>query len=493
MNGSLCSLPSNQRVYQATVEREIAACERSFYAFVRFAWPHVDDSPFVDGWHIKAICDHLQAVQDVRIKNLLINVPPGCGKSILVSVLWPVWCWIKKPSSRFMCASYSADLSTRDAVKARYLIASAWFQLRWGRLFAFASDQNMKTKYENDKKGWRIATSVGGRITGEHPDFVVVDDPHNATEALSDAKREEVVEWWNGAMSTRGVARGVRKVVIMQRLHEEDLSGVILKAGDFEHICLPMRFEKDRMPTTSIGWNDPRKVEGELMFPEVFPEKAVKGMELNLARRAAGQLQQRPTPADGDVFRKSWFKYYRIENDLIRCRGGGSYRLKDCWIFATVDLAVSEDQDADYTVIKVFAVAKDSSTFLLARHRERMIAPKIVPALKATARRWKCDWIGIEAVAFQLAIVQQARREGLTVKKLTPKGDKVARANSATGRMEAGMVYFPEEAEWLTELENELLAFPNGKHDDQVDALVYGLIEIGRVCGAIDVPEEVAA
>jgi predicted phage terminase large subunit-like protein len=486
MSVSVCSLPLKQRAYQRTVDLEVAACERSFYAFVRFAWPNVDDSPFVDNWHIRAICEHLQAVYEGKIENLLINVPPGCGKSLLVSVMWPVWVWIKKPSARFMCASYGAELSTRDAVKSRWLIDSSWFQSRWGTRFQFADDQNAKTRYENNRKGWRIATSVGGRVTGEHPDFIVVDDPHNAKDAQSEAKRLEVTEWWDGSISTRGVARGVRKVVIMQRLHEVDLSGILLKKGEFEHLCLPMRFERDRMPTTSIGFDDPRTKDGELMFPQVFPEKAVKTLELNLGIRASGQLQQNPTPADGEVFKKQWFRYYHIEGDLVVPEDGTPpFPVKKLWRLGTMDLACSEETEADYTVLQSWGVGPGNRAFLLDQLRDQIPGPNLVPSMKSAVKRNELDWIGVETAGFQLAIIQQARLAGLTVKKIIAKGDKKERAIAASPRMSAGMVYFPHEA-WTKELEKELLFFPFGEHDDQVDTLSYALIEIHRIAGGLE-------
>ena len=226
-------------------------------------------TPFLQGLHVEAICQHLQAVTEGRIGNLIINVPPGHAKSLLTAVFWPAWVWIANPQTRWLFASYSAQLSVRDSLKCRRLIESDWYQQRWGHRYQLTSDQNQKHRFENDHTGYRIATSVGGSATGERADVVVVDDPHSVDQAESDAERRTAVEWFNGTMSTRlnDFTRG-HKVVIQQRLHEADLTGDLLVKGDFELLCLPAEFEPERRCTTSIGWTDPRVQCGELLWPD---------------------------------------------------------------------------------------------------------------------------------------------------------------------------------------------------------------------------------
>ena len=198
--------------------------------FVAQAWHVLEPAtPFVKGLHMEAICQHLQAVTEGRIGNLIINVPPGHAKSLLTAVFWPAWVWIDNPQTRWLFASYSAQLSVRDSLKCRRLIESEWYQQRWGHRYQLTSDQNQKHRFENDRTGYRIATSVGGSATGERADVVVVDDPHSVDQAESDAERRTAVEWFNGTMSTRlnDFTRG-HKVVIQQRLHEADLTGDLL-------------------------------------------------------------------------------------------------------------------------------------------------------------------------------------------------------------------------------------------------------------------------
>lgn len=296
--------------------REMA--KRYLHEFVMQAWHVVEpDETFRDNFHIKGICLHLQAISEGRLGDTIFNVPPGTMKSLLVNVFWPAWEWANRPHKRFMHASYAEALSMRDAVKCRYLLTSDWYQQRWP--IALKDDENAKGKFVNDKLGFRMVGSVGGKGTGEHPDYLVVDDPHNVIQMESEAERQSVVEWLDSVIATRGVSRGVRRVLVMQRLHSLDASGHLLAKGTWNHICLPMRYEAPeqdpktgrmiaRMERTPIGWNDPRKKDGELLWPELYPEGRVATMEVNMGQyHAAGQLQQRPVPRGGGKFKRAWF------------------------------------------------------------------------------------------------------------------------------------------------------------------------------------------
>jgi hypothetical protein len=275
---------------------------------VKAAWPEVESAPFRDNWHIGAICEHLQAVTAGQIPKLLLNIPPACSKSLLVSVFWPMWEWVEDPTVRWFFASYDLSLSVRDSVKCRRLLGSDWFKERWGQCVRLKGDQNQKTYYETDQGGYRLATSIGGHGTGEHPDRIVVDDPHDVKGAVSDTEREAVLTWWDQTMATRGMTRKARQVIVMQRLHVHDLSGHVLSQGGFTHICLPMRFEHGRMATTPLDWNDSRKEEGELLAPHYLTEEMVRDKEKQLGTYGtASQFQQRPVPRSGGMFKQEWF------------------------------------------------------------------------------------------------------------------------------------------------------------------------------------------
>jgi excisionase family DNA binding protein len=226
------------------------------------------ETPFVEGMHVRAVCDHLQAVAEGRIRNLIVNIPPGHAKSLLTAVFWVAWRWIDHPEARWLFSSYREPLATRDSVKCRRLIESPWYQERWGDRYQLSDDQNQKSRFENTRTGNRVVVPMSAG-TGERGDYVVVDDPHSVDQAESDTERRSAIEWWNGSMSTRlnDFATGHR-IVIVQRLHEADLTGDLLAKGGWDLLCLPEEFEPERRCITSIGWTDPRQQSGELLWPD---------------------------------------------------------------------------------------------------------------------------------------------------------------------------------------------------------------------------------
>src|SRR2546427_9787105 len=294
-------LPS---LIQLSAER----ARRSLFEFVMQGWHVLEPgTPFVDGIHVRAICEHLQAITEGRLQNLIINVPPGHAKSLLTAVFWPAWVWIDRPQSRWLFSSYREPLATRDSLKCRRLIESDWYQRRWGGRFQLRADQNQKQRFENDCTGYRIVVPMSAG-TGERGDYVVVDDPHSVDQAASDSERTAAVEWWNGSMSTRlnHPSQG-HKIVIQQRLHEADLTGDLLSRGGYEHLCLPAEFEPESRCHTSIGWIDPRTTAGEVLWPQRIDQAALEAFKTTLGSyRYAGQVQQRPAPADGGMLKRDW-------------------------------------------------------------------------------------------------------------------------------------------------------------------------------------------
>ena len=276
------------------------------------AWHVLEpNTAFVDSMHIDAICTHLQAVTEGRIAHLIVNVPPGHAKSLLVCVFWPAWVWIDHPESRWLFASHREALAIRDSLRCRTLIESDWYQRRWGNRFQLRKDQNQKQRFENDKTGYRVVGPMSAG-TGERGDYVVVDDPHTVDQAESDAQRTAAVEWWNGSMSTRlnDPSKG-HKVVIQQRLHESDLTGDLLQRGGYAHLCLPAEFEPDRRCGTSIGWQDPVRRLVNCFAPKDSTTPPWRYKTALGSYRYAGQFQQRPVPAEGGMLKRHWWQYWQ--------------------------------------------------------------------------------------------------------------------------------------------------------------------------------------
>ena len=388
-----------RRFLLSEIDTELAA--RSLGEFVRQAWAVVEPStPFVPGWHIDAIVEHLEAVTRGHIRNLLINVPPRHMKSLLVSVFWPTWEWIRWPERRWLFSSYGAQLSIRDSVKCRRLIESAWYQQRWRDRFSLTSDQNTKGRFDNDRSGYRLSTSVGGAATGEGGDRIVCDDPHNVQEAESDSVRKATLDWWDVVMSTRvNDPRSAAMVVVMQRCHQQDLSGHLLEQGCWEHLCLPAEYELSQR-RTSIGFIDPRQNHGELLWPERFGPQEIDALKRSLGSyAAAGQLQQRPAPAEGGIFKRHWWRYWRpahLNLPLVQVRmPNGELQsvpavpLPDRFdtVLRSWDLSFKDLATSDFVVGQVWAAIK-ADRFLLDQRRDRMDMPKTVQAVRNMSQRW---------------------------------------------------------------------------------------------------------
>lgn len=459
------------------VQVERAIGDRGLRHFLKIAWHEVaPGDEFIPNWHIDAICEHLEAVFTGEIKRLVINVPPGSTKSLSCAVMFPAWTWTQDPTRRFIYGCYNDQLSRRDSRKCRRLIGSKWFQARWGARFSILDQRKDQAEdssrmYSTDQGGFRLITSIKGGITGEHAHIQVVDDPIKPLEvtgslAVSKTALERVLTWWEDTMSTRMVSiKGSARVIIMQRLHMGDLAGEMLRAGGYEHLCLPMEFEPARKCVTSIGFEDPRKEEGELLDPERFPREDVERLKADLgARGAAAQLQQNPTPAKGNLFQRDAFKFY---SKRPNCE-----QYVQSWDCAFKDLETSS-----YVVGQVWGVF-DGNYYLLAQKRERMSLSATCRAIIDLTRRYpKAVAKLIEDKANGPAVVDVLRKKVSGLKLITPMGGKEARANAVEPLFEAGNVYLPQPtlSPWIKEYIEEMVAFPAALNDDQVDATTQAL------------------
>lgn len=473
---------------QLMAAREMASrilMERHLHEFVRGAFHIVcPGEQFIDGWHIGAVCLHLEAVVDGRIQEIIINVPPGTMKSLLVGVFWPAWCWAdrRRRHLKFMFASYAADLSQRDSVLCRQLVQSQWYQDRWP--IALSDDQNTKGKWVNTDGGWRFATSVGGKGTGEHPDVKVADDPHNTMQAVSEAERQQATDWWDSTMTMRGALKGSRSVVVMQRLHELDLSGHLLRGGTgWTHLCLPMRYEPPsedpttkklvpRMPVTPIGWQDPRTEPGELLWPAGYDDAKVARLEAKLGNNAPGQLQQRPTPKGGREFQRTWFKVVDVLPPGIRkwvrywdkaslATGHGAESASVLMGLYEVEHPVKEMRDR-YVIADAYTFRKTWAD------REAAIKQQAVidRAMYGHVETWVEQEPGSGGKESAEATV--ARNPGQTFKIERVTGSKVSRAGPLASQASVGKVSILAGS-WNRQLLDEFENFPVGALKDLVD------------------------
>lgn len=416
-------------------------------------------APFVPGMHVDAICLHLQALIEGRIQNLIINVPPGHAKSLLTCVFWPAWVWIDRPEVRFLFSSHRAELAIRDSLKCRSLIESDWYQVRFGNRFELRGDQNQKQRFENTCTGYRVVTPVGTG-TGERGDIIVVDDPTSVEQAESDAERKAANEWWSGTMSTRvNDLRTGHRVVIQQRLHEDDLTGHLLEKGGYDLLMLPEEFEPERVRSTSIGWSDLRTEPGQLLWPERIGNQELGTIKRDLGGyRYAGQYQQRPSPAGGGILKRWWFRYWKprgIELAPVSVRlADGNWQqvpaverpeeFDQQW--QSWDMAFKDLDTSDYVVGQVWG-AKGADRFLLDQWRERMSFLQTLEAVKALSEKWPMAVRKlIEDKANGSAVIASLQHEIQGLIAVNPEGGKGARAHAASPLIEAGNVYLPHPA-----------------------------------------------
>jgi len=467
----------------AAVDREIGLRGR-FYDFVKMAWPLIEHGrPFVEGWHIEAMCDHLEAVFRGQIKRLVINVPPGSGKSIITSVLWPVWCWVQDPGWRFIIGSFDESLvARRDGTKVLDIVRSKWFQQRWGDRVMVKGKEPSLGEFYTTKGGMRFATSVGGKVLGRHAHAIVVDDP-TKPQTMTDGTLADTRRWKQETTASRLLPGGAY-VLIMQRLHSNDLAGMAEEENEteggakYEFLRLPMRFEEVQRAATSIGFVDPRKEEGELLWPAYKDEAEVSQQEKDMGGRESGvvaaQLQQRPAPAKGLLFEKDWFQHWTALPEKFDF-------VVDSW-----DCTFKDTEKSDYVVGQRWARA-GAKFYLLARVRGRWNFPRTVAEMRAFLARGdlpKPQAVLVEDKANGPAIMATLGKEVPGFVAVNPEGGKVVRAQAVTPLYEARNVLHPNPGivrnglrpyVWVEEHEGELMKFPKGKNDDSVDATTQAL------------------
>lgn len=422
--------------------------------------------PLTMGWAIEAMCEHLEAVSRGEINRLVMNVPPGMMKSLLTMVFWPAWEWgpLGWADMRFMGASYEQELAIRDARKMRLLVESDWYQERWP--IKLAGDQNQKTRFENTKTGLRLARPSSS-LTGERVHRLGIDDPHSVKTAESEVVREGVVTSFREAAQNRMVdPLKSAIVVIMQRLHEGDISGWIAEnAPGYTRLVLPMEFEADRRCSTSIGFVDPRTEEGELLFPERFPKEVLERDKPILGEYAwAGQYQQRPAPREGGLFKADRIEIIEAPPEI------------EAWVRAW-DLAGTEGGGAR-TAGVLMGRRKDKKGYVVADVQLAQKSPGAVRTLiKETAALDKASYGAVKIRLPQdpgqagKAQAQEFRilLDGYAVKILPVTGDKETRAEPFAVQVEASRVFLLKGA-WNDAYLGELRLFPGGRFADQVDA-----------------------
>lgn len=438
--------------------------------FVREAWPVLEpNTPLIWNWHLDALCQHLEAITWRRMTpRLLANVPPGSSKSLIVAVMWQAWEWgpCALRAMRYLATAFNDGPVKRDTRKCRDLILSEWYQSLWPEVVLTRTGE---TSFANSGTGTREGVAFGS-LTSQRGDRLIIDDPHSTETAESVAERQATTrKFREGALNRLNDQERSAIVVIMQRLHEEDVAGTILKFGmGFVHLCLPMEFEPERRCSTSIGFTDPRAEEGELLDPARFPRATVEQLRRDMGSYAwAGQYQQRPTPREGGLFKRAWFA-----GKIIRQAPAGTKWVRH-WDLAATAAKRKVSGQAATAGVKI-GRAPDGS--FIVGHVVRVLeeGADVRRTIKATAEAdGKTVAISLPQDPGQAGKVQAADMvkmlAGWNVHAEPESGDKVTRAEPFSAQCEAGNVYLVEGA-WNDAYLDELCLFPGGSNKDQVDA-----------------------
>jgi predicted phage terminase large subunit-like protein len=489
-----------ESVARLAEDREPSRHPISLRQFVGEAWPILEPGTgYLHNWHLDVLSEYLEAVFAGQIKRLLINVPPRTGKSLWCGILWPAWCWTRRPEMRFMFTSYSTDLSIEHSVKRRLVIESPWYQEHWGKLVQLSDDQNAKSWFTNTRQGQMLATSMSGTATGKGADILVVDDAHNAKQAESEVERATTVQDFRLTFSTRLNDKKTGAIaIIAQRLHVADLYGYALEWG-YDHLFLPAEAtkkstlvlpsgrvtERDNIVRTPSGKEIVREP-GSLLWPDREGPAEIESARKSLGSNYSGQYQQQPSPEGGTKFQRSWFRYFDelgLYWILHRPSGDEKFERSRCTIFQTCDLALTTKEKNDYSVIATWAFTPSNDLLLLHINRFRKESPEVKTELEQAVALWRPQFQAIEKAHYGMAVCQEFQRRGWPLRELIADKEKVVRSATVQIQMENGKVFFRQDAAWLIDFEAELLLFPNGVHDDQVDTMSYAGILLGERVG----------
>lgn len=447
------------RLLRALLRRDLSGFTQKVFATLE------PGTPYAPNWHLDHLAWQLTRVMRGEIRRLIINVPPRSGKSITVSVALPLFVLGHDPKRRIICVSHTEDLARKFSVDRRTVAQSLWYH----RLFpdmGIAGPRPRDLELRTTQFGSCFAAGVGGAVLGRGADLIVVDDPIKALDALSRAERRRVTEFYDNTLLTRlNDKRTGAVVIVMQRLHEDDLVGHVLARDDWEMVSLPAIATENSVHRLSDDADDvhSRRL-GDVLHPEREPLTV-----LEQVRRAQGSLtfqaqyQQAPLPPGGNVIRREWLRFYDSEPERFE-------RILVSW-----DTASTLGEASDWSVGTVWgSIGLDF--YLLDVWRDRVEAPELRRAIVSLSEHWEADATVVEDTELARALVQDLRRTGTARPLLQrPIFDKEARLLAQAARFESGQVHLPSEAPWLADYMHELLAFPNGRHDDQVDATSQAL------------------
>jgi predicted phage terminase large subunit-like protein len=477
---------------QAMVAVKAELAKRSFAEFVKQAWHifHGPEEPLVWTWHLQVICDHLQAVSEGRALNLLINVPPGMGKSLLASVFWPAWEWIKRPWLTYLCVTGTSKVMLRDAIKCREVVDSEWYQSSFRPTWTWSKRQDAKTYYQNTAGGGRLSSTTRQKITGVRPHRRIGDDLLDADEAYGDkAALAAVNAWYDQSYSTRNANKQSAEVMIGQRLHEMDPPGHVMKMEREKWVvlCLPNEYT-GKKHQNQLGYEDPRTVVGELLFPYLCDEQATARWKVKLGEAGySAKYQQEPTPELGNIFQRDDLEAaaWLLGDELP----GFDYMIGS-WDLNNLKKP-KPTTDTDFVCGDLWGVkgeGQEAHRWLLKQYREKIGLGEQIEQIKAQRIAYpKITHTLIEAKANGPAVIAAIAGQVEGIEPINVQGEsKIQRATAITHHVQAGRIHPPDQATapWVREWLAEVCGFPGLRLDDRVDTLTMANIWIDSYQGS---------
>ena len=445
-----------------------AVLRRNFTAFVEKSFSTLSPGQaFIPNWHIDAISYQLERVRRGEIRRLIINMPPRSLKSIMTSVAFPAFVLGHAPSRRLICVSYSGELTKKHSNDFRALIESTWYRDLFPNT-RIGPYKNSETEIEFTERGFRLATSVGGTLTGRGGEIIIIDDPLKPDDAMSEVKRTAANQWFKNTLLSRlDDKRTGAIIIVMQRVHMDDLTGFVLEqSSEWEILSLPAVAEYEQTLRISPRMSYVRGP-GTALFPEREPLATLEQIKRQIGSDAfSAQYQQMPVPPGGAMIKRDWIRrYHQLPDQASRLLTIQSW-----------DTASKGGPDNDWSVCTTWILTKDHRWYLADVFRKRLDYPSLKAAALTLAKQWRPTRVLIEDAAAGTALIQELRTKILAIA-IKPNSDKISRMAVISTIFEAGCVYFPERAHWLPDLESELFAFPGGRHDDQCDSISQALAE----------------
>jgi len=431
-------------------------------SFIQRSFVTVDPgSNYSHNWHIDAIACQLERVARAETRRLIITMPARTLKSISASIAFAAWFLGRDPRKRILAVSYSETLAEKLAYDCMKVLQSRWYRETFP-MTRIARNRARRHDFETTLGGGRYSASVGGALTGRGGDLIIIDDPHKPDEAQSDVRRGSVLDWYGSTLLSRcNDPVNTPIILIQQRIHENDLAGMLLEQGGWEHLNLQAVAEE--RATFDLGRTGLHiREEGELLHAARLPRDLLDEYHANLGSYVfAAQYQQRPAPLEGGIVKWDWFKSY----DKVPVKS------EEDEIVQSWDTASSAGELNDWSVCTTWLVRRPNA-WLIDLWRGRLEYPELHREIRSMAARWNSNRVLIERAGSGLSLVQDLKNStDLNVVGIVPKQDKATRLMSVSAMIESGRITLPKEAAWLADFRRELTLFPNARHDDQVDSL----------------------